>query len=169
MHVSGSAGYAGTITINPAGVTSLVGTSGLGNGGELEVDSAAALTDAAVVMNSTRVILFGPSAVNPVFGSLSGSGGFALNTTTAGVSAGTLTVGGLNTNTTYSGALSGSGALLKVGTGLLTLSHANTFTGGTIVSAGSMDLTVGGGTGTSGARHNGHGPGGRNVGGQRRR
>ncbi|MFD9996123.1 autotransporter-associated beta strand repeat-containing protein, partial [Mesorhizobium sp. NPDC059024] len=42
---------------------------------------------------------------------------------------------------TYAGAISGSGALVKSGTGNLTLTGANTYTGGTTVSAGS--LTVG--------------------------
>ena len=52
---------------------------------------------------------FGSGAIDPVFGSFtSGSGGLAL-TTTAGLSAGTLSVGGLNTNTTYSGSISGTG------------------------------------------------------------
>ena len=99
----------GNDTVNPAGVAALAGTRATGLGGELEVDSAAALTDAAVVMNGARGIAFGSGAVNPVFGSLSGGGNFAL-TTTAGVSAGTLTVGGLNANTTYTGVIGGGGA-----------------------------------------------------------
>ena len=58
VHVSG-AGYTGTITVNPAGVAALAGTRATGLGGELEVNSAAALTDAAVVMNGARGIAFG--------------------------------------------------------------------------------------------------------------
>ncbi len=110
VHVSGSAGYTGTVTVNPAGVTALAGTRATGLGGELEVDSAAALADASVVMNSTRGMVF--SAANPVFGSLSGSGNIALGLTTGAI--GTLTVGGNNATTTYSGVLSGTGALAKV-------------------------------------------------------
>ena len=137
VHVSGSAGYTGTITINPAGVTSLVGTSGVGNGGELEVDSAAALTDASVVMNSTRGMVF--NVGNPVFGSLSGSGAMAL---TSSAAFGTLTVGGVNTNTTYSGVLSGSGGLLKVGSGAMVLGSAETFTGGMTINGGTVQLNA---------------------------
>ncbi len=59
-------------------------------------------------MNGTR----GTSGINfnvanPVFGALGGAGNIAL-TTTAGASAGTLTVGGDNATTTYAGILSGT-------------------------------------------------------------
>ena len=40
------------------------------------------------------------------------------------------------TNGTYAGAISGTGSLTKAGTGNVTLSGANTYTGGTTVSAG---------------------------------
>ncbi len=42
------------------------------------------------------------------------------------------------TSGTYAGAMSGSGVLLKRGTGVLTLSGANTYTGGTTVFAGTL-------------------------------
>ena len=40
---------------------------------------------------------------------------------------------------TYAGAMSGSGSLTKIGIGNLTLSGANTYAGGTTVSAGTID------------------------------
>lgn len=43
---------------------------------------------------------------------------------------------------TYAGAMSGSGQLLKVGSGALTLSGANTYTGGTTVSTGTLTGTA---------------------------
>jgi len=49
-----------------------------------------------------------------------------------------LSVGGNNQSTTYTGTLSGSGLLTKVGNGTLTLSGSNSHTGGTIVSAGQL-------------------------------
>ena len=86
-------------------------------------------------MNSMRGMVF--SVSNPVFGSLSGSGAIAL-TSSAGF--GTLTVGGLNYNTTYSGVLSNSGALTKTGSGIMLLSGASTYTGGTTINVGTLQL-----------------------------
>jgi len=51
-----------------------------------------------------------------------------------------LSVGGNNQSTTYSGSLSGSGLLTKVGNGTLTLSGSNSASGGTTVSAGGLRL-----------------------------
>lgn len=57
-----------------------------------------------------------------------------------------LTAGGDNTSTSFAGTIVGGGALVKVGTGTLTLSGANTYAGGTTVSSGT--LLVAGQTGT---------------------
>jgi fibronectin-binding autotransporter adhesin len=70
-------------------------------------------------------------------GSLAGAG--AVTSSVAGPV--TLTTGGSNASTTFSGILqngSGAVALTKTGTGTLTLSGANTYTGATIVSAGTL-------------------------------
>jgi autotransporter-associated beta strand protein len=50
----------------------------------------------------------------------------------------TLSVGGNNQSTTYSGNLSGAGGFTKVGSGALTLDGVNSYGGGTTVSAGSL-------------------------------
>jgi hypothetical protein len=50
----------------------------------------------------------------------------------------TMAVGANNSNTTYSGSLSGAGALSKVGTGKLIIAGTNTYSGTTTVSAGSL-------------------------------
>jgi autotransporter-associated beta strand protein len=49
---------------------------------------------------------------------------------------------------TYSGNISGSGTLTKLGTGTLTLSGSNSYTGGTTVSAGALQIGNGGVTGS---------------------
>jgi autotransporter-associated beta strand protein len=61
----------------------------------------------------------------------------------------TLNVGGNNSNTTYSGVLSGPCALTKRGAGTLTLSGANTYTGITNVDAGILNIQNNAALGTS--------------------
>jgi fibronectin-binding autotransporter adhesin len=88
------------------------------------------------------------------FGGLSGSSNLDLRDNAANAVA--LSVGTNGANTTYSGALNGTGSLTKLGAGVLTLSAANAYTGPTNVSDGvlsligslnsSSALTVGGGT-----------------------
>jgi autotransporter-associated beta strand protein len=57
---------------------------------------------------------------------------------------GTLMTGNDNTNTTFSGSISGTGGnLTKVGTGIFTLAGANTYSGATNVAAGTLRLASG--------------------------
>jgi autotransporter-associated beta strand protein len=60
--------------------------------------------------------------------------------------AGTLTVGDA-ANTTYAGSISGTGGLVKQGSGTLRLSASNTFSGGLTVAAGLVELNAGAGFG----------------------
>ncbi|RQO52823.1 autotransporter outer membrane beta-barrel domain-containing protein [Variovorax sp. KBW07] len=84
------------------------------------------------------------AAAGTAIGSLEGAGDVLLGTKA-------LTTGGLNTNTEVSGVISGvDGSLVKAGSGTLTLSGANTYTGGTQVNAGKLSVnnTTGSATGT---------------------
>jgi autotransporter-associated beta strand protein len=54
--------------------------------------------------------------------------------------AATLTIGSNNSSATFSGVISGTGALSKRGTGTLSLGGTNTFTGSTTISAGAVKL-----------------------------
>ncbi|WP_234679595.1 autotransporter domain-containing protein [Bradyrhizobium monzae] len=68
-------------------------------------------------------------------GSIEGAGSYVLG-------ANTLTTGSLNTSTQVDGVISGTGGgLTKVGTGKLTLTGFNTYTGATTVSAGTLALS----------------------------
>jgi autotransporter-associated beta strand protein len=55
---------------------------------------------------------------------------------------GLLVIGSLNTNTTFGGNIVNAGGLIKVGTGTLTLSSANTYIGPTTVSNGMLLITT---------------------------
>jgi len=76
-------------------------------------------------------------SVSETVGSIAGAGSIVSN-------GGTLTVGGDNTSTTFSGVITESDdptALIKTGTGTLTLSGSNSYTGATTVSAGTLSVT----------------------------
>jgi autotransporter-associated beta strand protein len=61
-----------------------------------------------------------------------------------------LSVGNNNLSTTFSGVMQKGGGLVKAGAGTLTLAGANTYTGGTMVTAGTLRVNnhTGSGTGT---------------------
>ena len=88
-------------------------------------------------------------------GSLSGTGGVVHpNNNLAGLTV-TLEVGGLNSDTTYGGILRNNTnatpsvlALTKVGTGKLTLAATNTYTGGTTVQDGILEVAATGALGS---------------------
>jgi autotransporter-associated beta strand protein len=71
-------------------------------------------------------------------GSLSGAGNVDLNDSD-GVPLNALHVGGDNSSTTWSGVISGTGSLVKEGTGTFTLSGSNTYNGGTFINAGTLE------------------------------
>lgn len=133
MILSGNNTYSGTTTIRS-------GTLRTGSTTALSSNSALALTGTLNLAGFSNSI-----------GSLSGTGGVTLGSAT-------LTTGGLNANTTYSGVISGTGGFTKTGSGVQTLSGDNTYSGATTVNGGTLaigaadrianasDMVLGGGT-----------------------
>ncbi|WP_210204480.1 autotransporter outer membrane beta-barrel domain-containing protein [Phyllobacterium phragmitis] len=135
---NGSNAFSG-LNVNTGTVTA--GAAGAFGGGALAVASGAIADLADFAQTVTG---------------LSGAGAVKLGTATPG--AGTLTVNqAVSTTSSFAGIISGTGALVKEGAGDLTLSGANSFTGGLTVTAGKLIagiddafgaglLTVNGGT-----------------------
>ena len=132
LTLTGNDTYSGTTTISAgtlqAGSTNLFGggTVGLSSNSDVIIDSAGTLD------------LIG---CNPTIGALSGSGS-VVNSGSAAI----LTVGATNDSGTFSGTI-GSGskiALVKTGTGTETLAGANSYSGGTTVSEGILQLGAAG-------------------------
>ena len=125
----------GSGSLAVGGNAALAGTSGATtvnlNAGTLTLGSANRFTAAngpAVNGSLEASLVLGG---NESLGSLAGEAG-------VDIGAHALTVGGLDTSTTYSGAITGAGSLTKTGTGTLTLSGANSYAGGTTISAGGL-------------------------------
>lgn len=113
---------ASTITTENGGTTSFTGTS---SGG-----SARFVTNAGGTVDISGLTSGGMTS-----GSIEGAGNYVLG-------ANTLTTGSLNTSTQLDGVISGTGGgLTKVGTGTLTLTGFNTYTGATTISAGTLALS----------------------------
>ncbi len=124
------------------GLTSTVANTFSGatniNAGTFKVGIANAIGSISA-MTIASGATFDLNGFSDAVGSLAGAG----SVTNTGASAGTLTSGANNGSTTFSGVASdGTSAVLlaKSGSGTLTLSGTNTYTGNTTVSAGVLDL-----------------------------
>ncbi|HSH00461.1 MAG TPA: autotransporter-associated beta strand repeat-containing protein, partial [candidate division Zixibacteria bacterium] len=139
--ISGSGGLikegAGTLTVS--GTNTYAGGTAI-NDGVLTTNNTSALGTGTVTVNGGALTL----ASDLTIGALAGAGDVTLG-------ANRLTAGGNNASTIYSGVISGSGDLTKQGSGEMTLTGANTYTGVTAVfdgtlTAGNADAFGTGGT-----------------------
>jgi autotransporter-associated beta strand protein len=112
------------------------------SGGALNVLGNFALQGSTVTM-SYGSLSFDASLWKGVayLGGLSGSGSLVLQTNAAAPAPVLLYVGGNWGDSTYSGSMSGPGSLTKIGAGELVLSGIDTYTGGTFVTAGVLEVT----------------------------
>ncbi len=129
----------GTLTLGVS--NSYTGTTLISNG-TLTLADSNSLSGSTFDTSGTGALSFQGGIGGFAFGGLQGSGSLLL--TDASFTDVALTVGGNNSDTTFSGSLSdsnSSGSLTKVGTGTLTLSGSNTYLGGTIVLDGTLVVT----------------------------
>jgi autotransporter-associated beta strand protein len=131
--------YSGTITVangNNNVIASAVNRI-------LQLNNLNALNHATLNLNSAQAnpVSFAAGANTGPFnvGALTGKASQAL-TDTAGAPV-TLSVGGNNQSSLFSGALTGAGSLVKIGSGTFTLTGANTYTGGTMIAGGTLQTT----------------------------
>lgn len=123
--------------------SSTAGSATITNNGSLAFSDASTADNAAITNNAGGTVDFsattGPAGDGKLSaGSIAGAGSFFLG-------ADEVTVGGNDTSTTVSGVISdgggaggSGGSLVKVGTGTLTLSGANTYTGATTINSGTL-------------------------------
>jgi autotransporter-associated beta strand protein len=136
---TGANTYSGTTTVNAgtlkAGIASVANVSGaFGN-------------NTAIVMADVTGAILDITGFDTQIGSLTGGGVNGGNIT---LGAATLSVGGNNTSpAAYGGVISGTGAVTKIGTGTLTLSGLNTYTGKTTIGNGTVSVNTVNGTATA--------------------
>jgi outer membrane autotransporter protein len=119
----------GTGTLTLSGANTYTGPTAV-NAGTLQAGAVNAFSSASAFTVASGAIL-DLAGFNQAIGSLAGAGSVTLG-------AATLTTNGDGSDTTFSGTISGSGRLVKVGEGTLTLSGNNSYQGGTIVSEGTL-------------------------------
>lgn len=111
-------------------------------GGTLNLSHLSALQNSTLTTTTTGAVVFDAAAggTNFTLGGLAGAGTLALQDTLGGQV--NLIVGGNNESTASSAVISGAfgSNITKVGTGALTLTGANTYDGGTTVSAGRLNI-----------------------------
>jgi fibronectin-binding autotransporter adhesin len=140
-----SSGYTGTVIVNRASsgstITHTMGTSTIGNG-TLNIEKGANVTGdgilefGGITMSAGATGLSTGTMLNPTTAKVLVSG----NVTRTGSLANLLTLDGTSSGNQISGVISGPQALTKSNTSTWILSNANTFSGNTKVTGGSLIL-----------------------------
>lgn len=134
--VSGAGGLAksGAGILTLSGANTYTGATAV-NAGILRAGAAGTAfgTGSAITLANAAGASLDLAGFNTAIGSLAGGGASGGNVT---LGAGTLTTGTNNASTSYGGIISGSGGIVKTGTGTQTLTGANTYSGTTTVGSG---------------------------------
>jgi autotransporter-associated beta strand protein len=129
-----NSGFSGTVNANQSNVFMSSATAGG--------------TGASWVISAGSQVLGGIAGDYTIqMGSLAGTGGILGNNLGSGSGLITFEIGANNANTSFAGSIrdtvwvAGTAAVTKVGTGTLTLTGLSTYTGGTIVNDGTLELS----------------------------
>ena len=137
LTISTTNGYTGATTIRGG----VVEVTSLANGGQNSGIGAAA--------NSAANLVFDGGMLRYLGGSTSTDRGATLN-----VGGGALDVATGGANLTLNGAFIGDGGLVKAGAGTLTMAVASSYTNGTVINGGTLQLNNAAGAGTGGITNN---------------
>jgi len=132
LMLGGSSSYTGATTLTS---------------GTLRLDNQNAVANSTFTHSGTGTLVFNSSvAANAfTFGGLAASNAaaaLALENNAGPPAAITLTVGGNNATTSYAGSLTGAGSVVKVGTGILSLSGSNSYAGTMTVTGGVLSASA---------------------------
>ena len=152
-HLTQTSGSGGTWTLNGAGAVTLdttvsAGTMVLGAGAVLTSPNVNLLTGGTLSLSTAALA---NDALNINGGTLQVTGitlNFLPNTISYGANGGTFDIVTAANTFSISQALAGAGSLTKIGAGTLALTGDNTYSGGTTISAGTLQLGNGGTTGS---------------------
>jgi len=134
LYLKGANTYSGLTSIN-AGTLSVSGSNErLSNTGAIFVDTSG---------------VFAVDNITETIGNLYGTGTVALAPSSV------LKTGASNVDATFGGAIIGDGRLVKVGTGMVTLTSASTFTGGITIKSGTLTVSSAGQLGSGGVTMDG--------------
>lgn len=132
-----SQSFSGSGGLSKAGAGTLLLTGSHSYSGQTTVSDGILRAGSAGAFSSNSAFAVAAGATldlggfDQTIGSLAGSGSVALGSSRLGV-------GASNASTSFSGILSGTGSLVKQGSGTLTLTGQNTYTGGTTIDGGTL-------------------------------